>query len=350
MLRDIFSFQKMDDASSIGREFNAVINYGNTTIQATGGRDNGPSLRILCSNSSFDFYVQKTYDAQQLWVVGQRMKTPLPTSSTIYFLKFVDGSTTHVQIGLGTDGTLKAYRNTVLLGSSTNAIVANTLYYIEVKVKIDDAVGTVDIRVTAPGGTPTSWLSLSSQDTRNGGNATANNIYWGHAGQYGSGSNFTNYCDGYVVDGQAGGATDFLGPVRADTRVFTADGTYTDWTPSTGTTRYEVVDDSAPNDDTDYATGATGNKMTLKTFSLGYTPASIYGVKLTGVMKKTASGTINVKRIARKSGTDYTSGNLTAPDTLYTHVSEVLEVDPATSAAFTKTDLEGVIEWGFEVV
>lgn len=343
MLRDMFSFQNFN-TSQLTREFTSVVS--NVDIQSTGGRDNGPCLRIqgVGAGSGFNSSVEKTYDSQQTWIVGMRMKvTNLPTLSPWYFLKFQDSATVHVQIGIGTDGTLKAYRNTSLLGSSTNALTTDTLYYVEVKVKIDDSVGTVDIHVNG-----VSWLSLSGQDTRNAGNASANAIYWGQGTT--AVSTYTYYCDVYIADTQAGQVTDFIGPQRCDARFFTADGNYTDWTPSTGANRYGVVDDNPANDDTDYATGAAGNKMTLKTLALGYTPATIYGVKLTGVMKKTASGTINVKRLARKSSTDYSSGNLAPPDTSYLHISEVLETDPATSAAFTKTDLESNIEWGFEVV
>lgn len=345
MLRDVFSFQNMDDDISISREFDSVMNYGNAVIQPTGGRDNGPSLWITGDHDSFTFHVKKIYDAQQTWIVGFRMNTPLPTLGMLYFLKFVDGSTTHVQIGLGTDGTLQAYCGGVLLGSSANAIAGDTFYYIEVKVKIDDSAGTVDIKVNGA-----SWLSLISQDTRSGGNATADTIYWGNACNYGTGTNRTHYCDVYVADTQAGQVTDFLGPVRVDAKVFTADGYYTDWIPSTGITRHEVVDDNPPNEDDDYATGAAGNKMTLKTFSLGYNPAAIYGVKLTLIIKKTDSGTINVKRLARQADTDYESSTLAPPTTSYSHCREVLEVNPATAAAFTKTDLESNLEWGCEVV
>lgn len=342
MLRDMFSFQGMDTVG-LGREMTAITS--NVDIYPYNGRDNGPCMRIVGYDVDWGRYAQKTYDAQQTWIVGFRVKTnALPTIGTWNFIKFVDGSTTHVQIAVGTDGTLKAYRDTTLLGSSTNAISANTLYYVEIKTNIHDSTGTVDIKVDG-----TSWLSLSSQDTRNGGNASANKIYWGLLCNYGSGSNYTYYCDGYVLDGQAG-LNDFLGPQRCDAKFFTADGHYTDWTPSTGATRYGVIDDNPANDDTDYATGSLGNKMTVKTFSLGYTPNTIAGVKLTGVIKKTDAGVVNLKRLLRKSSTDYESGNLTPMNTTYSHVTDLLENDPATSAAFTATDLESNIEWGYEVV
>lgn len=342
MLRDMFSFQGID-TTGLTREMTSVT--AGVDIQSTGGRDNGPCMRMAGSDSDWGCYVQKTYTAQQTWIFGMRLKAnALPTLGTCNFLKFVDGSTTHVQIALDTDGTLKAYRDATLLGSSTNTISADTLYYIEVKVKIDDSVGTVSIKVEG-----VSWLSLTSQDTRNGGNATANNIYLGPVNNSGGGSNYTYFCDGYIADTQSGQITDFIGPQRCDAKFFTADGFYTAWTPSTGSTRYGVVDDNPANDDTDYATGVVGNNMTVKTFSLGYTPASIYGVKLTGVMKKTASDPVNVKRLMRRNSGDYNSANLTAPDTSYTAISEVLERDLYTGVAFTKSDLEGVIEWGFTV-
>ncbi len=339
MLRDMFSFQGID-TTGLAREVTALT--ANATVVTSGGRDDGPALHCAGSNSAWAVYMQKTYEARSTWIVGFRFKVDaLPNSSPVYFLKFVDGATVHVQIALGTDGTLQAYRDTTLLGSSVNAISTNVLYYLEVKVKIDASTGTVDIHEKA-----TSWLALTAQDTRNGGNASANTLYWGAANQAGGS---TYYGDLYVADTQPGAVTDFLGPQRCDSHFFTADGYYTAWTPSIGTSRFGVIDDSPANDDVDYASGALGNKMTVKTLSLGYEPAAIAGVKLTGILRKTASGNLNVQRLLRKGGSDYHSSNLTPPDLSYGAVSEVLETDPATSAAFTRNDLENQLEWGFEV-
>lgn len=330
-LRDCFSFQTINTAQ-LSREFNTV---NGMTISATGGRENGPCLKGGISTS-----VSKTYDAQDTWIIGARNKLDTIPSTAQSVIIFKDGATTHVAIQINTDGTISALRGSTTLATSSSSINGGVSFYIEAKVYIADASGTVAVRING-----TSWINFTG-DTRNAGNASANNITIGS----GVVSNHNWINDLYIADGQAGEVTDFLGPQRCDSLFFTADGYYADWTPSTGSNRYSLVDDNPANDDTDYITGAVGQKVTIKTTSMSFTPATINGVKITGVMKKSASGTVNVKRILRKSSTDYESATLLPPDITYAHISDVLETDPATATAFTKTDIESNIEWGFSVI
>lgn len=356
MLRFIDSCQHYN-TSQITKKWTALNDAGigfDATIESTGGRNNGYCMKFACTNNTVpqNSYLQKTIDARQTWIIGFNYQTTsLNLSSTATdrrILQVIDGSTVHLTFILNTAGTIAVYRGdgTTLLGTTVNSINTEIFYYLEFKVTIDDSAGTVDIQCNGD-----SWLSLSSQDTRNGGNATANVFRF-----FGMAKNAVDlnilWSDWYFADTQAGSVTDFLGPRRCDAYFYTADGNYTQWAESTGTTHYELVDDN-PANATDYITGEVGEKFTLKTISMNHTPTEINGITLQALMLKSDAGAINVQRLARQSGyspIDVNSANLTSPGSAsYTWIANLMETNPVTGVAFTQSDIETDLELGFEV-
>lgn len=114
--------------------------------------------------------------------------------------------------------------------------------------------------------------------------------------------------DVYVVDTTDGsGPTDFLGDVVVETFFPTEDGTYTQWTPKTGTDHFAMVDEVAFDGEATY--NYDNNVGDKDSYGIGaaLTDTVIYAVQVNLAARKQDSGSRGVKALVRQSATDYLS-------------------------------------------
>ena len=143
-------------------------------------------------------------------------------------------------------------------------------------------------------------------------------------------------------------ADDWQGQLEMITLVPTSDGTHTDFSPSTGSDHYAVVDEETALD-TDYNEAtALGDKDTYQITPSGIaTP--IKAVSVFNRVFKEGSSTAGVKNILRAGSTDYQGSSderiLTSDAEM---ITDIWEVNPNTSSAWTTSDLSSM-EFGVEV-
>jgi len=149
------------------------------------------------------------------------------------------------------------------LGATRNGVVQlGVWYYIEAKIVIHDSAGSVIIHVNGVNEPTTANDCSSGQDTLASG--TVENAVLGHMGS----SWNSSIDDVYMLDTSGSVNNDFLGDVRVDAHYpVTPDGTNHDWTPSTGSDNYAVVDDPTANT-TDY--NSTNTLNATDTFNLNH--------------------------------------------------------------------------------
>lgn len=127
-----------------------------------------------------------------------------------------------------------------------------------------------------------------------------------------------------------------------------ADGATTNFTPSTGTNHAALVDESPPNDDTDYNQSSNVGDLDLYEITdMAHTPASIFGVQINLNAKKDDAGTRSIAGVVRSGGTNY-EGGAQALSTSYAYYLDVRETDPDTSAPWTKTGVDNA-QFGIKV-
>ena len=227
----------------------------------------------------------------------------------------------------------------VLIGTSTGPPLEGLIwYYIEIKVTIDNAVGTVEIRIGE-----TQVLSLINKDTQGGSDSEVGSVLIGYA------ISSTRIDDLYICDNSGSENNDFLGDVRVDVLRANAPGTYTDFTPSAGS-NYENVDEAyGPDDDTTYNDGA--NVADKDSYALGDLPSpagtTIFGVKSQITVRKTDAGSRRCKILTRAGTTDDLGSSLILSDTFITHY-EIYENNPADSLDWEDADVNGM-EVGVEI-
>ena len=266
----------------------------------------------------------------------------LPIAEKVIF-NYSESGTGHVNIRLRTDGKFTAYRNTTSLGTSSAGITAAAYNYLELDTSIHDSTGAITMKING-----VSVLSLSSQDTRNGGSGVITNISLAGANSTGPPgfSGYGDFDDFYLLDTTGGTNNSFLGDVRVQAIFPTGAGNYTQWTPSAGS-NYQCVDENPATDDTDYNSSATANQK--DSFAFGdVTPTSgtVYGVQVNVVCRKDDAGSRSLRSLNRLSGTD---ANATAQTigSSYANYAFIHETKPG-GGSFSITDVNNS-EFGYEI-
>lgn len=351
MLRFCDSFKHYSTAQ-LTRKWTAA--QANTTVVAAVGRFGGQALALKSTTSGVtSFGVSKTLDAQATWIVGYAFLTDL--GGYLYLATFVDIGATQVFVVLEPGGTIAAYRGSATAGAISNLLGRSTLilksgvwYYIEIKVTINDTTGIVTVKINGA-----TALSLTGQDTKQSANATANIIHIGQNGLGGaSAANSTSLIyaeDLYICDATGSSNNDFLGECKVECLFPDGNGANTSWTPSTGVNHAALVDENPATDDTDYVSSSTaGHKDTFTFGNMATASGTVKGIQITATARKDDVGTRTIAPIIRQSATDYigTNQNLS---TTYTMYLQTYDVNPATAAAFTISEVNAD-EFGLQLV
>jgi len=278
--------------------------------------------------------------AQATRVIGIAVKINATKGSPLF--GFADGGTPQAEVGITADGHWTVQRNGTVLATSTQTYVVGTWYYLEFKATVGEAAGSpagaYELRLwdAANSIEGTAILTASSVDTQHTANASANQLYIG-----GATPNFS-YDDIYVASG-------FLGECRILTNMPTGDSaTNKQWTPSTGTTHYTLVDEVGTNADTDYVSSSTPGQIDTFTFASVTIPGSILAVATNIVARKDDAGTRQICEECRSNSANY-DGATKSLGSSYGAIQEIREKNPNTNLAWTNSELNAA-EFGMKVV
>ncbi len=268
--------------------------------------------------------------------------------NNVQLLQLSESGTNHIQLRTTAAGRLQVCRSTTQIGSTgTATLTTNLFYYVELKVTIHDSTGSFEVRVNG-----TTDITGSSLDTRNGGTSgVIDTLVLGD--NTGSAPNFSvnlDWDDLYVLDTSGSSPTnDFLGDVRIEALLPDNNGNSSQLVGSDGnsTNNYQLVDESAPNGDTDYVESSTvGDKDTYSYGNLTSTTGTVYGVQILPYAKKTDAGVRSIKSVARLSGTETDSSDKTL-STSYGYLPDIRETKPG-GGAWSISDVNSA-EFGVKV-
>jgi hypothetical protein len=268
-----------------------------------------------------------------------------PTTSGRYDIcAFEEGATAHVGLVLNGDNTVSVRRGTtVITGPSVATLAVGTWQYIEFKAIIADGTGgSIEVRLNG-----VAILTVGSLDTRNGGTGVVTNLKL-------AGSTLAavthSYCDLYMLDASAGQNTTYLGDIRVDLRNPDGAGTKHELTGSDTdhVDNHLLVDDgTAPDDDTTYVESSTAGQIDLHTIADVPSGATVYGMEVLTLAKKTDAGARSIRVVTRQDATDRT-GATKSLSTDYLYYSEVFDAAPD-ATAFTAAKFNA-LEIGYELV
>lgn len=306
------------------------------------GRFGGRCLHNYGGSSSF---VRKTLDQQATWIVGCAVLVNQGGGvfPTVGVGEIRDGSWVQVEALIRADGTLAVFRgdSATLLGTSGSyAIPSGVWCYIETKFSIHNSAGAVEVRVNGD-----TKVSLTGINTRGGAGSAVDSGNIVGVGGY-TGASFS-IDDVYICDDQGADNADFLGDVRVYTLYPTADGASTQWTPSAGA-NHECVDDTAPNDDTDYVSSGTLNQ--IDTYVFDDLPSGVNNIKGVAVhlsARKDDAGSRSIAPVVRMGSTNYAGTNIALGDS-YTYYSQMYDNRPSDAADWTASDVNSA-EFGVKL-
>lgn len=200
-----------------------------------------------------------------------------------------------------------------------------TWHLVELHVIISDT-GTIETRIDG-----VADLSYSG-DTQPGATTA---ITYVRVYQYVTG--ISHYADSYLDD-IVFGTGEWAGDVRFNAALVpSADTTDKDWTPSTGTDNYALVDEVPPSD-TDYVSSETVGNLDLYELSDWTPPGSDYDILFINDWMRANADTVGAEvRSVITSGSTTSNGDAESLTTTATYFLRMLTTDPNTSAAWTAT-------------
>jgi hypothetical protein len=300
------------------------LTVGAVLIQPGAGRRGTNSLR---SNGNGQ-YVARLFPPAPTWIVGMSLRFTNAHAQPNPILDWSDGGTVQDQVRVTGIGQVELRRGTgTVLATSTVGLGFDTTYYLEWLLTIHGSTGVSTVRID---GVPV--VSVSGVNTQVTASALANRLRIGCPESIIGLSNMDTD-DVYVCTNQ----TTFLGDCRVDYLAPSGDGTYQAWTPSAGTAHYALVDELAPNEDTDYLSNATPGARESHHFpSLPSMPnPQIWGVQHCVNARKDDAGTRQLRSLLVSGATTQVGATLHTMALSYVSYQELYESDPQTGVAWT---------------
>lgn len=131
------------------------------------------------------------------------------------------------------------------------------------------------------------------------------------------------------------------GDQRIDYRPLNANGANRDFTPSTGTDDFAVVDEAAANGDTDYLEASgVGDKVTGGVADAPVPGATITSMQVVAQARKTDAGSAGHKAVVRLGGTDYLGAEYGLTSS-FAFQRECFRVKPDDDAPWEEADFNG---------
>lgn len=204
--------------------------------------------------------------------------------------------------------------------ATTQVFTLNIWYYIEIKLFVNGASGTVETRVNG--------VTDVASTVGNFGSASINSISIGTTN--GSSAN-TDFDDMYVVDTTGSSHNTWLGEQRVEVILPNGAGNSSQWTASTGNA-FQTIDDSQGNGDTDYIYSSTVNDVSTFTYGdLSVSAGSVNAVQVNHLVRKDDVATRQIATVVRTGGTDYVGSTEAALSTNYLGRQELYDQDPTGS-------------------
>lgn len=201
----------------------------------------------------------------------------------------------HLVVRIDAGGSMRLFlSNTQIDVSVTNEITTKRWHYFEMSWTIHDTTGAYDIRIDG-----VSIMSDTNVDTRFGGEGISNRLSHQQTFQ-----RDWAYSDFYLCDGNGSLNNGFLGEIHVETLTPDADGNRNNFTPLSGLTNYEMVDDGdGIDDDTTYVSSATAGDDELYSFTtITNTADNVYGVQVRAYARKEDAGFRELSGLCRETG------------------------------------------------
>jgi hypothetical protein len=205
-------------------------------------------------------------------------------------------------------------------------INTNVWYYLELKSFCHPTEGTIEVRLNG-----TTIISLTGINTQTGAESYYNMVNL-------SGSYHCRFDDFYVCDGTGATCNDFQGVCRVVGLFPNADTSTVQWTPSAGTTHYNLVDENPPNT-ADYVYSGTQAKTDLYSYPSLTGDATIIGIQVNTQTNLSSGTSVIIESPIVSNGVTDIGPNTQVLSAGYSDARHISMANPDTDAAWTVADL-----------
>jgi len=227
---------------------------------------------------------------------------------------------------------------TILGTSVIPVITADNWVHVEMKTLFSNTVGTTEVRVN---GLEVSGLTLTDVDTIRTGTDVAAQVAFIQRARVTSVRQIYYIRDFILWNTSGSQNNDFMGTLSIVNLYPDADTSF-NWTPSSGSTGWNLIDEVGPNDTGFISANATPPAASV--FALTNLPADIVGVRAlipVNRTRKSDGGDGNVQ-VGLRSGLDTDQGANTPVTTAFAYRWDVSELSAATGVAYTPLEVNSV--------
>lgn len=283
------------------------------------------------------------YENAPSWVAGLAYRATVNEAGSLMSFCLTTGiATAQVVVGINLDGSLYASSGSSTLVTTSRKMTAGNWYYIEAKVVCDASNGSAVIHING-----TEWGNISGVATRPYDDASYHYI---NAVQInGVGAPYIDDIYILVVNGNdpqgSGYNNDFWGDTRIEVMHPISDGTRQDWTPSSGSFGWKMVDSFQPQYTNNVYTYPVYQKETFNMDSNVALPGAMNAIQQSLLIKQSSWS----EPLIYTAGADYflTSGSRVAfpPNTTPTYGRAVWQRYPVALAPWDNVNVL-LAEWG----
>lgn len=323
----------------------AAMDTGNMPLRTTPLRSNLGTHCLEANNNAFGS--RKVLDAAITEGVCGIAYYPVQISGAHNIFQ-LQNAANGPQITLATSSTgqllvrLGATNGSIIASSANNALAAGTYQFVEMYFRIGNAGspgGAVEVRVNG-----VTVIDETGLDTQAQADANVENVV---IGLIGGGSTPTCYFQDYYITDMTGSINNgFLGDTEWIANFPNADTATEEFTPSTGTDSFAMIDDATPDDDSTYIESTSSPQTSI--FEVENTPGTateLVAVVTRVLARKDSAGAANLQTsLISTLGSPDTevAGSDNALEETYAVYTDVFETDPATGARWTKAAFDAM--------
>jgi hypothetical protein len=313
---------------------------GDLTIRGwSGDIATGPGRTVNCLilggvGPSFS----RAFDADDTYICGTAFKTPsYPSGGDDVVIGFARTGVTQVTVSYTPTGAWRLYRGSTVLWTSADAAVdIDAWLYVELKAIIDPTTGTLELVVNGV------TLHTFSGNTKGASDNFIDTIFGNRRNSFVT----QDYDDFYAWHG---GSAVYLGNIRIRQYAPNADGTYSEYTPNSGSVHYNRVNQFPANDgDATFVSDSASGHRDSYSFSGTAVSGAVKAVQVHTVAKKDDIGSLQFEHLIRAGGTDYIGPAKTLTQS-YQAFNDTLLKNPNTASDWVAGDF-ATTEFGTEIV
>jgi hypothetical protein len=321
-------------------EGSATPTYSTLTQRFTGS----PSL--VLTNGAVAGRVARDITATDTVTVGFAFSYAGNTGTVRHIATLGTGTTDRVRvqsvIATGVVQVVKASDGTVLLETGEAILSSSTSVwnYITLQVFRHATAGTITLTVHPDGGAANE-TAVTNVDTADGSTSGYDRVSWlSKDPSSTSGTTRSSRVRDMFIDNEL----IYRGSCRTIVKRPSTQGDHDDWTPSTGTDKPALIDNT-PNNDTELISSSTnGHRDSWNMTALTADTGRPYVHAVQAYLRAASDGP-DVTFLTRRSSSDQVESTVSPGVSVGTHRSAVQNVDPHTAAVWSKTDVDGT-QWG----